>query len=76
MNKILYEEISKYEPFDDKEKLDKEVILDYIKNNEDVLTRNNKIKLDPGSFATLTFIFFVTPPDSIVRVAVLPAATS
>jgi 8-oxo-dGTP pyrophosphatase MutT (NUDIX family) len=34
---------SKYEPFDDKEKLDKEVILDYIKNNEDVLTRNNKI---------------------------------
>ena len=43
MNKILYEEISKYEPFDDKEKLDKEVILDYIKYNEDVLTRNNKI---------------------------------
>lgn len=43
MNKRLYKEISNYIPFDEKEKLDKEVILDYIKNNEDVLTRNNRI---------------------------------
>ncbi len=43
MNKRLYEEISKYTPYDSKEANDKKVILDYIKNNEDVLTRNNKI---------------------------------
>lgn len=43
MNKRLYEEISNYVPFDEKERVDKEVILDYIKNNEDVLTRDNKI---------------------------------
>ena len=43
MNKRLYKEISEYVPFNDKEKNDKEVMLEFIKNNEDVLTRNNKI---------------------------------
>ena len=43
MNKYLYEKISGYVPYDEKEKEDKDVILDFIANNEDVLTRNNKI---------------------------------
>ena len=43
MNRKLYDEISKYKAYDKKEEIDKEVILDFIKNNEDVLTRNNKI---------------------------------
>ena len=43
MNKILYDMISNYEPFDEREKVDKEVMLDFIEKNEDVTTRNNKI---------------------------------
>ena len=43
MNKYLYEKISAYVPYDEREAEDKEVILEFIKNNEDVLTRNNKI---------------------------------
>lgn len=43
MNKKVYEIVNNYKPFDDKEALDKEVMLDFIRNNEDVLTRNNKI---------------------------------
>jgi len=43
MNKRLYNEIKSYVPYDEKEALDKEVMLEFIKNNEDVLTRNNKI---------------------------------
>jgi len=43
MNKRLYNEISSYTPYDEKEANDKEVMLEYIKNNEDVLTRNNRI---------------------------------
>lgn len=43
MNKYLYEKISGYVPYDDKESEDKAVILDFIASNEDVLTRNNKI---------------------------------
>ena len=43
MNKLLYKQISEYEPFDEKESVDKEVMLEFIKNNEDILTRNNKI---------------------------------
>ncbi len=43
MNQKLYDEIFQYEVYDEKEKEDKEVILNYIKNNSDVLTRNNKI---------------------------------
>ena len=43
MNKILYDMISNYEPFDERERVDKEVMLDFIKKNEDVTTRNNKI---------------------------------
>jgi len=43
MNKRLYNEIKSYVPYDEKELIDKEVILEFIKNNEDVLTRNNKI---------------------------------
>lgn len=43
MNKRLYDEISAYIPYDEKEAQDKEVMLKYIENNEDVLTRNNEI---------------------------------
>lgn len=43
MNEKLYNLIENFEPFDDKEKKDKEVMLNYIKNTEDVLTRNNEI---------------------------------
>lgn len=43
MNNNLYKQISEYEPYDEREKIDKEVILEFIENNEDVLTRNNKI---------------------------------
>ena len=43
MNKRIYDEISKFEPFHAKEALDKEVMLEFIKNNDDVLVRDNKI---------------------------------
>lgn len=43
MNNRLFQEISSYKPYDEREKLDKEVMLEFIKNNEDVLTRENKI---------------------------------
>ena len=43
MNKFLYDQISNYEPFNEKEKDDKEVMLKFIQDNEDVLTRENKI---------------------------------
>ena len=43
MNEKLYNEIFSFVPYDEREKIDKQVMLDYIKNNEDVLTRNNKI---------------------------------
>lgn len=43
MNQNLYKQISKYEPYDEREKIDKEVMLEFIENNEDVLTRKNKI---------------------------------
>ncbi|MBE6149783.1 MAG: NUDIX domain-containing protein [Firmicutes bacterium] len=43
MNEKIYNEILNYIPFDEKEENDKKVMLKYIKNNEDVLTRNNEI---------------------------------
>ena len=43
MNKKMFNLINNYIPYDEKEKLDKEVMLEFIKNNTDVLTRNNKI---------------------------------
>lgn len=43
MNKRLYDEISAYVPYDEKEQVDKETMLKYIENNEDVLTRDNNI---------------------------------
>ena len=43
MNQKLYTQINDYIPYDEKEKIDKEVMLWFIKNNHDVLTRNNKI---------------------------------
>ena len=43
MNEKLYQQIYDYKPINEREELDREVMLDYIKNNEDVLTRNNKI---------------------------------
>ena len=43
MNKKLYQQIFEYVPYNDREFNDRNVMLDYIKNNKDVLTRNNKI---------------------------------
>lgn len=43
MNKKIYDQISNYVPYDEKEALDKEVMLNFISSNEDVLTRENKI---------------------------------
>ena len=43
MNEKLYNEIQKYEPFDEEDKIEKDAMLYFIKTNEDVLTRNNPI---------------------------------
>lgn len=43
MNKRVFNEIKSYVPYDEKELIDKEVMLDFIESNEDVLTHNNKI---------------------------------
>ena len=43
MEKKIYDVISSYEPYDEKEENDKRVMLHYIETNEDVLTRNNEI---------------------------------
>ena len=43
MIKKLYNQILNYKPYDEKEALDKEVMLSFISSNEDVLTRENKI---------------------------------
>ena len=37
------DKIEKYIPINDQEKKDKEIILNYIKNNKDVLTRENEV---------------------------------
>ncbi len=39
----LYNEILAFQPFDENEATDKEVILNFLKNNPDCLTRDNKI---------------------------------
>lgn len=43
MNKRIYQQILDYKPFNEREALDREVMLDYISNTEDILTRENKI---------------------------------
>jgi ADP-ribose pyrophosphatase YjhB (NUDIX family) len=43
MNKRIYQQILDYKPFNERESLDREVMLDYISNTEDILTRENKI---------------------------------
>ena len=43
INEKIYNDILEYVPFDEKEISDREIMLDYIKKNEDVLTRNNRI---------------------------------
>ena len=43
MNTNLYNEILNYTPYDEKEALDKEVMLKFISSTEDVLTRENQI---------------------------------
>lgn len=43
MNIFLYNQIKNYVPYNEREKDEKEVMLDFIKNNKDVLTRDNKI---------------------------------
>ena len=37
------EQIEKYNPVDEQEKKDKEIILDFINKNDDVLVRDNEI---------------------------------
>lgn len=43
MYEKLYRQILEYSPYDEREKLDREVMLEFMKNNEDILTRNNRI---------------------------------
>ena len=43
MNKKIYDDIQKFEPYDAKEALDKEVMLSFIAKNDDVFVRDNKI---------------------------------
>ena len=43
MNKKIYDDILKFEPYDAKEALDKEVMLSFIEKNDDVFVRDNKI---------------------------------
>ena len=43
MNNKLKEQILGYNPFDERECVDKKVMLDFINNNSDVLARENNI---------------------------------
>ena len=43
MNKKLYDLIYSYKAEDEREALDREVMLEFIRNHEDVVTRENKI---------------------------------
>ncbi len=43
MNEKLFRLIQEYEPYDERERCDKQVMLGFIEQNEDVLTRENKI---------------------------------
>ena len=43
MNKRVYDQINNYQCYDEREEIDKRAMLEFIKNNEDVLTRDNKI---------------------------------
>lgn len=42
MNKKVYDIVSSYQPYDEKEANDKRVMLHFIETNEDVLTRENE----------------------------------
>ena len=53
MNEKIYNEILKYNPIDEAEEKDKDAMLYFIKTNEDVLTRDNKI----GHFTVSSWIF-------------------
>lgn len=52
MNEKLYNEIQKYEPFDVQDEIEKDAMLYFIKTNEDVLTRENKV----GHFSVSAWI--------------------
>ena len=43
MNRHIFNELLDYKPFDEVEKTDLNTMIDFVKNNEDVLTRNNTI---------------------------------
>lgn len=43
MHRSLYESILEYIPCDEREKMDKAVMLEFMENNENVLLRDNKI---------------------------------
>lgn len=43
MNEKLYKEIAAFQPYDEKERADQEVMLEFIRSSEDVLTRDNRI---------------------------------
>lgn len=42
-HEALYRRISEHQTFDEKEALDKSVMLDFLKRNNDVLTRENRV---------------------------------
>ena len=48
----LYDEIKSFKPFDEREEEDQKAMLEFIENNDDVLTRNNRI----GHFTTSAWI--------------------
>lgn len=39
----LYQQILEHQPYDEKEELDKSVMLDFLKRNDDALTRDNRV---------------------------------
>ncbi len=53
MNERLFKEISDYKPYDESEAFEKEAMLEFIRTNEDVLTRENRI----AHFTTSGWIF-------------------
>ena len=53
MNEKIYNMILNYKPYDEKEEYEKNEMLYFIKNNEDVLTRDNST----GHFTTSAWIF-------------------
>ena len=53
MNTKIYNDLLKYKPYDEQEADEKETMLRFVENNEDVLTRDNKV----AHFTTSGWVF-------------------